>query len=342
LELERHNEIEHKPARPECKKCDFVASDDNMLKVHEQSKHMGAKVNIDRKEQIVIACGECEYTCSLNIQMKKHLKENHEETPKYICKECRFTSNYIYDAWKHGFEEHPENPTEFKPQLTENMILMIVAEQNTVMIEEMATLKSDIKDSFDQLTDFLKTNIGGLKEDTEEKCKTLADGVSKLDERVLKQNKPTKTFVRNLNYVKSSGCKLKANAKHSSSSHLKEDPIAASSNPSSSTSASKPPPSRASSKPSPSSKVQAKVSAKKSAAGNITNTPKHSNEPLPKQKSIFLSKPNVLYVGDSVGHTASMSTVEYVSNCRKRTARAYSSAYDKGLSINNISSISAI
>ena len=193
--------------------------------------------------------------------MKKHLKENHEETPKYICKECRFTSNYIYDAWKHGFEEHPENPTEFKPQLTENMILMIVAEQNTVMIEEMATLKSDIKDSFDQLTDFLKTNIGGLKEDTEEKCKTLADGVSKLDERVLKQNKPTKTFVRNLNYVKSSGCKLKANAKHSSSSHLKEDPIAASSNPSSSTSASKPPPSRASSKPSPSSKVQAKVSA---------------------------------------------------------------------------------
>ena len=208
------------------------------------------------------------------------------------------------------------------------MILKVVAEQNTVMIEEMATLKRDIKDSFDQLTDFLQTNIGGLKEDTNEKCKTLADGVAKLYERVLKQNKPTKTFVRNLNYVKSSGCRLKAKAKHSSS-NLKAVPTAASSTPSSSTAASKPPPSRAPSKPSSSSKAKEKVAPEKSAAPNFTKTPIHSTEPQRKQKSIFMSQPKVLYVGDSVGHTASASKVEFMSNCRIRTARAYSSAYDK-------------
>ena len=62
LELEGHIETEHDPSGPKCKNCDFVASDGSMLKVHEQTNHMGVKVNIDIKEQTVIACEQCDYT----------------------------------------------------------------------------------------------------------------------------------------------------------------------------------------------------------------------------------------------------------------------------------------
>ena len=47
-----------------------------------------------------------------------------------------------------------------------------------------------------------------------------------------------------------------------------------------------------------------------------------------KPKSAFLSKPKLLYVGDSVGHSVSLRKVEEFQNCRIRSARAYSSVFD--------------
>ena len=46
-------------------------------------------------------------------------------------------------------------------------------------------------------------------------------------------------------------------------------------------------------------------------------------------KSSFNSKPKVLYAADSVGHTASAGQLEYSSNCRIKTVRAYSSVHDE-------------
>ena len=137
--------------------------------------------------------------------MKKHLKQNHKPAPNYSCKECEFTSKYIADAWKHGFEVHPERETEYKPQLTQNDILKIVAEQNTVLIEEIDFLKRNIQESFSKLNGILETSIGGLKEDTDKKCKTLSEAMSKLYERMSKIGKSNKTVVKNVNFVKNAG-----------------------------------------------------------------------------------------------------------------------------------------
>ena len=46
-------------------------------------------------------------------------------------------------------------------------------------------------------------------------------------------------------------------------------------------------------------------------------------------RSTFNLKPKVLYVADSVGHTTSANQLEEFSNTRIRTARAYSSVFDK-------------
>ena len=53
-----------------------------------------------------------------------------------------------------------------------------------------------------------------------------------------------------------------------------------------------------------------------------------SSSTTSKLKSKFLSKPKILYIADSVGHTAAMSEVERTQNCRVRTARAYGSVPD--------------
>ena len=49
----------------------------------------------------------------------------------------------------------------------------------------------------------------------------------------------------------------------------------------------------------------------------------------PKQNSKFLSKPKLLYIGDSVGHSASLRKLEEFQNCRIQSARAYSSVFDE-------------
>ena len=47
-----------------------------------------------------------------------------------------------------------------------------------------------------------------------------------------------------------------------------------------------------------------------------------------KRKSAFLSKPKVLYIGDSLAHNAQFRIIEIATNCRIRTVKAYSSVHD--------------
>ena len=63
---------------------------------------------------------------------------------------------------------------------------------------------------------------------------------------------------------------------------------------------------------------------KNPAPSNTPRTTSSSSSP----KSAFLSKPKVLYIADSVGHTASMQNLEFFQGCRIKTARAYSSILD--------------
>ena len=52
------------------------------------------------------------------------------------------------------------------------------------------------------------------------------------------------------------------------------------------------------------------------------------SKPIQSKKTSYLCQPNVLYVGDSVGHTANLLIIEKSQNCRIRSARAYSSVKD--------------
>ena len=249
------------------------------------------RVNIDAEDQNVVQCNECGYKCKLNIQLKNHMKTKHQTDSRYSCKECQYTSNYIADVWEHNFTEHPEKSVEYNPKQGENMVLKIVAEQNAELIEEMELLKKDIKGAFVELANVIEASIGSMKEETNDKCKTLADTVIKLYNKISKIEKAPITNTKN-------GKKPKATPSSSTSR-----PVASSS------------PSK---------------DCPEAQASSTTRTKPSTKPPSNhKQKSPFNSQPKILYVADSVGNTASVRKLENMSKCKIRTARAYSSTYDE-------------
>ena len=122
----------------QCSKCDFQSLESRDLNAHVQTNHKSVMINIDVEEQIALNCQQCEYKCRLNIQLKKHIETKHKvkDDTKYNCKECGYKSNFIADAWKHTLDEHPDKSYDFDKQEKENLILKIVAEQNSIILDE--------------------------------------------------------------------------------------------------------------------------------------------------------------------------------------------------------------
>ena len=137
-------------------------------------------VNIDADDQTIIACNKCDYKCRLNIQLKKHTTKKHPSESKYNCNEYGFETNYVANTWEHTLEQHPDKSFEFTPKEAENFILKLVAEQNANIVEEIGGLKMDIQGAFEQLVKVVDTQVSSIKEDTNDKCKLMADTIMKL------------------------------------------------------------------------------------------------------------------------------------------------------------------
>ena len=170
----------------DCIQCDFITRHKDELKIHIQVKHKIVKVNIAKEDHIMIACDQCNFKCRLNIQLKKHLKTSHEVRYKYNCKECAFTANLVADFWKHSLTKHPDDAIPYDGNQFENMTLKIMAEQNVDLGEEIETLKKDMKGACEQLANIFESGMAAMKEDTDNKCKMMADTILKLYKKMSK------------------------------------------------------------------------------------------------------------------------------------------------------------
>ena len=76
LDHEWHVATEHVVGVPieECKDCSYIPTSSNGLKAHMQIQHMTMKVNLIKNVENVIRCDKCEYSCKLNVQLKKHME----------------------------------------------------------------------------------------------------------------------------------------------------------------------------------------------------------------------------------------------------------------------------
>ena len=211
-----------------------------------------------------------------------------------------------------------------------HMTLKIMAEQNVDLSEEVETLKKDMNGACEQLADIFESGMAAMKEDTDNKCKIMADTILKLHKKMskldpkasvkpsLKSKQKTSTDVNSKAKTNSGAKKVPSTANKPTKSYAEAAARAASSVPSASktsestsfcsASFSRP----AFTKTTPSEQVP----PKKIARGN------------PVTKSSFNSRPKILYAADSVGRTASLKNLENLTNSRIRTAHAYSSVHD--------------
>ena len=147
---------------------------------------MFPKVNISEEDQITLSCSKCQFKCKLNIQLKKHTQNKHKEGAKYNCNECGFSTDM-----EHTLSEHPDKSFQFTQEESENMLLKLVAEQNADIVDENNSMKEDIKGAFEKLVNVVDTAVSSIKNDTNNKCKTLADTVTKLYGKI--ENLATRT-----------------------------------------------------------------------------------------------------------------------------------------------------
>ena len=103
-----------------CNNCDYTTINKKTFNSHQQTNHKNLKVNIEVKDQVDIHCDKCEYTCKLNIQLRKHKKTSHviEEATemRFYCDSCSFASNYVLHMWEHRQANHPQNTPQFFPK----------------------------------------------------------------------------------------------------------------------------------------------------------------------------------------------------------------------------------
>ena len=191
-EIEVHLEKIHtKKIEIKCNLCELVFDSNENIAVHTQTEHKQAQVVISKEDMVKIECDECEYKCTLNIQLRKHKNRKHpndsEIELKYKCNECDFSSNYLLDSMKHRQSKHPELFQDF----TENpkdMALTVVAEQNMEIFQQMEHFKKEVKGCLQALAKDLKDiNIANmqaysnLSTKLDEKMKLIND-VIKVDE----------------------------------------------------------------------------------------------------------------------------------------------------------------
>ena len=298
-----------------CLKCEYTSNNEDALKIHVQTAHKSVEVVLKKEgkntdKYVKIRCDLCEYECKFNKQLDKHIQKKHRkddttgsrlaDTRTYTCETCDFTTVYVAQLWEHMVEKHP--PKEFAPRTAKDTISSLLAEQNIDLMEEVISLKNGFKGSFEQLA-------GDMD-------KTLRE----IHETAVERDDENKTLIRSL----MAKVELLENNNRLSFVALAKDICSYSDQPKSSTSPPQGPPSapgplpKKRSSPAPPPAPQASRPAPPPAAETI-------NRRTEVKKTVYMKKPKVLFVADSVGRNVNFNKLERATNTRIKSTKAYSS-----------------
>ena len=177
------------------------------------------------------------------------------------------------------------------------MLFSLVAEQNVELMEEIIKLKDCMKEVLEVFAHDVEDHLNDLKKDVKKQNIGTANALSILTREVIKLQEST---------VKQA---------ETSPTSASPTPLSASTDPE----ASKIPSSVPKVPPPACKESKTKVKAKKPA--------EQKNQT--KRKTVYQQRPKVLIVGDSLAHNSHFRKLEIVTNKTIKTAKGYSSVWDK-------------
>ena len=170
------------------------------------------------------------------------------------------------------------------------MLFSLVAEQNVDLMEEVQTLTNTMKEVLEQFANDVEDHLNDIKEDVKKQNVGTANALSILTREAIKLQESTTNQPQSTSVSSSS-------------------PPCASSKP------------KVANKSTPSAPEASSLTPKDTMPSKQTN---HK-----KRRTIYQQKPKVLLVGDSLAHNSNFNKLEVVKNTTIKTAKGYSSVWDK-------------
>ena len=303
-----------------CIKCEIIFSTEGDLRQHEQSVHKEVQVILEKHTPTPIQCTKCKYICTLNIQLKKHIQQKHEneqiQIMKFNCNFCDYGSNLLTKMFEHRLDDHKEDTSDFisKHTVVKDMLINLIAEQNIEILQEFEQLKRGLKDSFEQLSEDVKILVDDA---TESKLKNIEDKLGIIGKNMENQTLVTKN-------IRDVLCQPKT-----CSSSFPSPPTDIAAQPPSPYIDAVPPPHIDAGATQPSPSCDATRSPTPGIAAQPPPSPQRPVTTTKNRKSVFLSRPKILYVGDSIATNVNFRRLEEEFSSRIKTAKAYSCIYDK-------------
>ena len=283
-------QVKHHKCEPEskfaCQICDFRAVTLIELLEHTKNKptrKVDVQVDIEEVKEAVLSCDKCEYTCNLNIKLRKHIQKKHikmDQKNEYHCDSCEYKSSDLPGIWTHKLNKHSGGNHAIGNSPLET-IMSILVEQNANIVEEINSLKDGIAVFFNQLGGGIQDNFDYLTKKNNDK------------------NASIKEVLKTI--------------------HIKVDNLER--DPADEITKSKMPNTSSVPKPSQNSRPE-------SSALPLSSKQSASNIPKGKRRNQYLSKPRVLYVGDSIAHNVNLKHIESKTSFRMTKKKAYNSIYD--------------
>ena len=190
-----------------CAECPHVASTQKDLRCHIQVQHQKININIVREK--VIECAHCDYKCTYNIQLKKHIERKHtipEKKSLIKCDGCDFSHYELEEVWHHRTVMH--NKTQDL-----HVAVACIAEQNFEIVKEIETLKKHIKGAFIDFADVLEKHLDNMKEDLKTSIDAKPVSSSKSDQEVVPATKIECSAAQEHNEKTSVSAKVESNSK---------------------------------------------------------------------------------------------------------------------------------
>ena len=97
--------------------------------------------------------------------MKKHIDSKHSNDWKYCCDHCDFGADFTASLWEHYAVMHAETSRAFTEANKETLVLKMISDLNTAIIEEMEQLIKDTKSAFLELVKAVDDCVGSSFEE---------------------------------------------------------------------------------------------------------------------------------------------------------------------------------